>query len=105
LQPDLHHPTKQQLDHSLARLAHQLPDLQTFKNDASVLNLKLSHHQKELLLLLNAGLSNREVAAQPNVSEHTVKVPLWRFLKKIKSHQHNASALLGATEWVDFKPS
>ncbi len=72
------------LNHSLARLKHRLPDVQTTNSDASVLDVKLSRRQKELLPLLNAGLSNREIATHLNVSEHTVKVHLWRFFKKIK---------------------
>lgn len=67
------------------RLVHRLPVADGLVNGmASALPLpKLSRRQKELLPLLNLGLSNREVADHLNLSEHTVKVHLWRFFKKM----------------------
>lgn len=66
------------------QLAHRLPVFEKFLNDrASAPPPKLSRRQKELLPLLNLGLSNREVANRLNLSEHTVKVHLWRFFKKM----------------------
>jgi DNA-binding NarL/FixJ family response regulator len=44
---------------------------------------KLSKRQKQLVPLLNKGLLNREIADILNLSEHTVKVHLWRFYKKL----------------------
>ena len=44
---------------------------------------KLSKRQKQLLLLLDSGLSNREIAEQLGISEHTVKVHLWRLFRRL----------------------
>ncbi len=66
------------------RLAYRLPVTETFLNGkVSASPPKLSRRQKELLPLLNLGLSNREVADHLNLSEHTLKVHLWRFFKKM----------------------
>jgi DNA-binding NarL/FixJ family response regulator len=45
--------------------------------------LKLSKRQKQLLLLVDAGLSNEDIAKKLEISSHTVKVHLWRFYKKL----------------------
>lgn len=44
---------------------------------------KLSRRQKELLVLLDRGLSNRELAENMEISEHTVKVHLWRLFRRL----------------------
>ena len=46
-------------------------------------NEKLSRRQKELLQLLDRGLSNRDLAVHMEISEHTVKVHLWRLFRRI----------------------
>lgn len=45
--------------------------------------IKLSKRQKQLILMLDRGLSNRDIAAELNISEHTVKVHLWRLFRRI----------------------
>ncbi len=45
---------------------------------------KLSRRQKELLKLLDRGLSNRDLAEHMEISEHTVKVHLWRLFRRIE---------------------
>jgi DNA-binding NarL/FixJ family response regulator len=45
--------------------------------------IKLSKRQKQLLVLVDAGLSNNEIANRLEISPHTVKVHLWRFYKKL----------------------
>ena len=45
--------------------------------------LKLSKRQKQLLILVDSGLSNDDIANQLGISAHTVKVHLWRFYKKL----------------------
>ena len=45
--------------------------------------LKLTKRQKQLILLLNQGLSNREIAEKLDISEHTVKVHLGRLFRRI----------------------
>ena len=44
---------------------------------------KLSKRQKQLLILLNKGQSNRDIAETLQISEHTVKVHLWRMFRKL----------------------
>ena len=45
--------------------------------------IKLSKRQKQLLVLVDSGLSNEEIAHKLDISAHTVKVHLWRFYKKL----------------------
>lgn len=44
---------------------------------------KLSKRQKQLLILLDKGLSNRDIAEALQISEHTVKVHLWRLFRRL----------------------
>jgi RNA polymerase sigma factor (sigma-70 family) len=44
---------------------------------------KLSKRQKQLLVMIEQGLSNREIAEKLEISEHTVKVHLWRLFKRM----------------------
>ena len=55
-------------------------------DDAEVVvigDIKLSKRQKQLILLLDRGLSNRDIAAELSISEHTVKVHLWRLFRRL----------------------
>ena len=45
--------------------------------------IKLSKRQKQLLILIDSGLSNEDIANHLDISAHTVKVHLWRFYKKL----------------------
>ena len=51
--------------------------------DVVVGDIKLSKRQKQLILMLDRGLSNRDIAAELNISEHTVKVHLWRLFRRL----------------------
>ena len=44
---------------------------------------KLSKRQKQLIVMLDRGLSNRDIAAELDISEHTVKVHLWRVFRRL----------------------
>ena len=44
---------------------------------------KLSKRQKQLLILLDKGMSNRDIAEALEISEHTVKVHLWRLFRRL----------------------
>ncbi|GAC1599239.1 MAG: response regulator transcription factor [Ramlibacter sp.] len=44
---------------------------------------KLSKRQKQLIVMLDRGLSNREIAEEIGISEHTVKVHLWRLFRRL----------------------
>jgi DNA-binding NarL/FixJ family response regulator len=45
--------------------------------------IKFSKRQKQLLILIDDGLSNGEIAIRLGISHHTVKVHLWRLYKKL----------------------
>jgi DNA-binding NarL/FixJ family response regulator len=49
----------------------------------SVGETKLSKRQKQLIVMLDRGLSNRDIAAELDISEHTVKVHLWRLFRRL----------------------
>jgi DNA-binding NarL/FixJ family response regulator len=64
---------------------------------------KLSKRQKQLIVMLDRGLSNREIAEELGISEHTVKVHLWRLFRRlgVKSrtqtiHYARTHGMLGA---------
>ena len=44
---------------------------------------KLSKRQKQLILMLDQGLSNRDIAETLDISEHTVKVHFWRLFRRL----------------------
>lgn len=44
---------------------------------------KLSKRQKQLIIMLDRGLSNRDIAEELGISEHTVKVHLWRLFRRL----------------------
>lgn len=44
---------------------------------------KISRRQRELLKLLDRGLSNRDLAQALELSEHTIKVHLWRLFRRL----------------------
>lgn len=44
---------------------------------------KLSKRQKQLIVMLEQGLSNREMAETLGISEHTIKVHLWRMFRRL----------------------
>lgn len=44
---------------------------------------KLSKRQAQLIAMLDQGLSNRDIALQLDISEHTVKVHLWRLFRRL----------------------
>jgi DNA-binding NarL/FixJ family response regulator len=45
--------------------------------------VKLSKRQKQLILLLDQGLSNRAIGEKLDISEHTVKVHFWRLFRRL----------------------
>ena len=46
-------------------------------------NSKLSKHQTQLIAMLDQGMSNRDIATELDISEHTVKVHLWRLFRRL----------------------
>lgn len=58
---------------------------------------KLSKRQKQLLKLLDKGMSNRDIAENLEISEHTVKVHLWRLFKRINVKSRSQATHLART--------
>lgn len=44
---------------------------------------KLSKRQTQLIAMLDKGMSNRDIATELAISEHTVKVHLWRLFRRL----------------------
>jgi DNA-binding NarL/FixJ family response regulator len=59
------------------------PEVNDSKTPVTEKIIKLSKRQKQILVLIDAGLSNNEIANRLEISTHTVKVHLWRFYKKL----------------------
>ena len=58
---------------------------------------KLSKRQKQLLKLLDKGMSNRDIAETLQISEHTVKVHLWRLFRRINVKSRSQATHLART--------
>jgi DNA-binding NarL/FixJ family response regulator len=56
---------------------------------------KLSKRQKQLMTMLHEGLSNRDIAARIDISEHTVKVHLWRLFRKLGVNSRTQALAFG----------
>jgi len=54
------------------------------KNQMSEGVIKFSKRQKQLLILIDEGLSNDDIAKRLDISPNTVKVHLWRLYKKLE---------------------
>lgn len=50
---------------------------------AAAANSKLSKRQTQLIAMLDKGMSNRDIATDLEISEHTVKVHLWRLFRRL----------------------
>ncbi len=46
-------------------------------------SIKLPKRQKQLIPLLDLGMSNRDISIELGISEHTVKVHLWRLFRRL----------------------
>jgi DNA-binding NarL/FixJ family response regulator len=53
------------------------------ESEAAPSEEKLSKRQNQLLAMIDQGLSNKEIAEQLGISEHTVKVHLWRLFRRL----------------------
>lgn len=58
---------------------------------------KLSKRQKQLLVLLDKGKSNRDIAELLEISEHTVKVHLWRLFRRLNVKSRSQASHLART--------
>lgn len=59
---------------------------------------KLSKRQKQLLNLLDKGMSNRDIAESLQISEHTVKVHLWRLFRRLNVKSRSQAGHLARTQ-------
>lgn len=59
---------------------------------------KLSKRQKQLLVMLDRGLSNRDIADELQISEHTVKVHLWRLFRRLNVKSRSQASHLARTQ-------
>jgi DNA-binding NarL/FixJ family response regulator len=59
---------------------------------------KLSKRQKQLLVLLDKGMSNRDIAEELQISEHTVKVHLWRLFRRLNVKSRSQASHLARTQ-------
>ncbi len=55
---------------------------------------KLSKRQNQLLAMIDQGLSNKEIADQLGISEHTVKVHLWRLFRRLGAASRTQATFL-----------
>ena len=66
--------------------------------DVPLSTQKLSKRQKQLLILLDKGMSNRDIADSLQISEHTVKVHLWRLFKRLEVKSRSQASHLARTQ-------
>lgn len=59
---------------------------------------KLSKRQKQLLVMIDQGLSNRDIAEQLGISEHTVKVHLWRLFRRLNASSRTQATFLARSK-------
>lgn len=59
---------------------------------------KLSKRQKQLLVMLDRGMSNRDIANELQISEHTVKVHLWRLFRRLNVKSRSQASHLARTQ-------
>ena len=59
---------------------------------------KLSKRQKQLLILLDKGQSNHDIAETLQISEHTVKVHLWRLFRRLNVKSRSQASHLARTQ-------
>jgi DNA-binding NarL/FixJ family response regulator len=59
------------------------PDFEDTTGTGGGQGIKMSKRQKQLIIMLDQGLSNRDIASQLDISEHTVKVHLWRLFRRL----------------------
>ena len=69
-----------------------------FDSDAPVIPEKFSKRQKQLLILLDKGQSNRDIADTLQISEHTVKVHLWRLFRRLNVKSRSQASHLARTQ-------
>lgn len=86
----------------MPELLKQLSPYVKAGNEQPPSDIKLSGRQKQLLQLMNDGLSNRDISDRLGISEHTVKVHLWRLYKRLNVRSRSqASHVARSMGWID----
>jgi DNA-binding NarL/FixJ family response regulator len=62
--------------------------------------IKLSKRQKQILVLLDNGMSNEQMAQEMGISTHTCKVHLWRLYTRLGINSRTQAAKW----WRDHQP-
>lgn len=68
------------------------------ESEAGAAPEKLSKRQKQLLVMLDKGMSNRDIAEALEISEHTVKVHLWRLFRRLNVKSRSQASHLARTQ-------
>jgi DNA-binding CsgD family transcriptional regulator len=63
--------------------------------------IKLSKRQKQIIVMLDRGLSNKAIAAKLEITEHTAKVHLWRLFRRIDVNSRTQAVKW----WHDNQPT
>lgn len=69
--------------HQLAEHLYAQGMMGRLDDGESLVPVRLTRRQLQLLALLRSGMSNHEMALALNISEHTVKVHFWRLFKRM----------------------
>jgi DNA-binding NarL/FixJ family response regulator len=66
------------------------------EDERATAQFDLTHRQRQLMSLVAMGLSNKEIAANLNLSEFTVKNHIYRVMKQVDAQsRHEAVSLIG----------
>ena len=69
------------------------------KDERAVPQFELTQRQRQLMSLVEMGLSNKEIAANLNLSEFTVKNHIYRVMKQVDAEsRHEAATLIRTSE-------
>ncbi|GAA3162824.1 MULTISPECIES: helix-turn-helix domain-containing protein [Streptomyces] len=66
---------------------------------------RLTQRERQVLLLLGAGLSNKELSENLGISERTVKAHLSRILEKLEKSSRLQAAMVSVLHHRDLCPS
>ena len=81
----------------IGKVLHEFLAEEPEDENAPTIPEKLSKRQKQLLVMLDRGLSNRDIAEALQISEHTVKVHLWRLFRRLNVKSRSQASHLART--------
>ncbi len=74
---------------SLFEIRRAFEELINLNHEISRPIRKITNRQQQIILLIEQGLSNRDISLKLQINEHTVKVHIWRLYKNIGAHNRN----------------